>query len=155
MNALSSCTVFRSWLDFARRLVDDSERGKFWQALIAYALDGQEPKDDGGAAFGIFMLLRPTIDASNRRRADGRRGGLVSGGRFKPAKDTPKDTPEPTPKETRSEEDEEVEKEGEKEGEKRRSRAKTALALDLPFATVAFRDACSAGRITERRSGTL
>lgn len=73
-----SCTIFRSWLEYTSRLKDDADRGRFWQRIISYAMDGDIPADDGTAGYAAFSLIKPSIDASQRRRAAGRIGGLAS-----------------------------------------------------------------------------
>ena len=53
---------------------DDQTRLAVYDALTLYALDGIEPELTGGA-LGIFKLIKPQIDANNRRFENGQKGG--------------------------------------------------------------------------------
>lgn len=71
-----SLVFYRSFADAAKYLSDD-DRLRFFDGLVAYALDDQEPDFDGPAA-GMFLLIKPQIDANNRKYENGKRGGRPS-----------------------------------------------------------------------------
>ena len=48
---------------------------KLMLILIDYALDGVEPEEMSGIAESMFILMKPQIDANNRRYENGRKGG--------------------------------------------------------------------------------
>lgn len=58
---------FLSWIDAADALKSDSERGKFYTAVMHYAAYDTEPQLDGHLML-IFNLIRPIMDASKTRR---------------------------------------------------------------------------------------
>jgi len=68
-----SLVFYRSFADAAKYLPDE-ERLQFFDSLVAYALDGIEPELVGAAA-GMFLLVRPQIDANNRKYENGKKGG--------------------------------------------------------------------------------
>lgn len=45
-----------------------------YRAICGYAIDGEEPEIDG-IAKAIFLLVRPQIDANNKRYENGKKGG--------------------------------------------------------------------------------
>lgn len=51
-----------------------SEQGKVYKAVIDYAMDQIEP-DLTGVAKAIFVLIRPTLDASIKNYENGKKGG--------------------------------------------------------------------------------
>lgn len=53
---------------------DDQTRLAVYDALTQYALNGIEPELSGSAK-GIFKLIKPQIDANNRRFENGMKGG--------------------------------------------------------------------------------
>lgn len=68
-----SLVFYRSFAEAAKYLPDE-ERLQFFDSLVAYALDGVEPELVGSAA-GMFLLVRPQIDANNRKYENGKKGG--------------------------------------------------------------------------------
>lgn len=54
--------------------LDDATRLECYDAMTQYALSGIEPELDG-VAKAIFALIKPQIDANNRRYANGCKGG--------------------------------------------------------------------------------
>lgn len=77
-----------------------TQQGKIFQAICRYALYGEEPELKG-ASSAVFKLIKPQIDANNRRYENGKRGAEhgIKGGRPKNPKETPK-KPLTNPKET-------------------------------------------------------
>ena len=78
-----------------------SQQGKIYTAICRYALYGEEPELKG-ASSAVFKLIKPQIDANNRRYENGKKGGEhgIKGGRPKNPKGTPKkplDNPKGTP----------------------------------------------------------
>ena len=71
-----SLVFYRSFADAAKYLSDE-DRLRFFDGLIAYALNDQDPDFDGPAA-GMFLLIKPQIDANNRKYENGKRGGRPS-----------------------------------------------------------------------------
>ncbi len=64
---------YRSFAD-ALSTLDDSSFRTIVDAITAYALDDKEPELDGYLK-SIFVLIRPQIDANNRRYENGKKGG--------------------------------------------------------------------------------
>lgn len=77
-----------------------TQQGKIFQAICRYALYEEEPELKGASA-AVFMLVKPQIDANNRRYENGKKGAEhgVKGGRPKNPKETPK-KPLKNPKQT-------------------------------------------------------
>lgn len=50
-----------------------------YPALIEYALDGKEPKGLSDIAQGVFILVKPNIDASIARKENGKKFGKLGG----------------------------------------------------------------------------
>ena len=67
-------TFYRSYWEAIRRIRRKSDRLSALEAIIAYALDGTEPRLTYEAE-GVFILARPTLDASRRKAECGARGG--------------------------------------------------------------------------------
>ena len=69
----NSVVIYRS---FYEALASVSERSykKIMNAVMAYALDGIEPKLSG-MEYAIFALAKPQIDANNRKFENGKQGG--------------------------------------------------------------------------------
>lgn len=77
-----------------------AQQGKIYTAICRYALYGEEPELKGASA-AVFKLIKPQIDANNRRYENGKKGAEhgIKGGRPKNPKETPKE-PQANPKET-------------------------------------------------------
>lgn len=69
-----SFLFYKSFLDGIDRLSEE-EQLKAYRAISHYAVYGEEPKDDGGIGYLIFVMAKPQIDANNKRRASGKSGG--------------------------------------------------------------------------------
>ncbi len=78
-----SFVMYRSFVE-ALQSVDTETRLAVYDALSKYALDGIEP-DLNGIAAALFALMRPQIDANNKRRENGKLGAVhgAKGGRPK------------------------------------------------------------------------
>lgn len=77
-----------------------TQQGKIFQAICRYALYEEEPELKGASA-AVFRLVKPQIDANNRRYENGKKGAEhgVKGGRPKNPKETPNE-PLKNPKQT-------------------------------------------------------
>lgn len=64
---------YRSFADVYRNL-DDKQKIMFIDMILDYALDDVEPDGDG-LLVTMFALIRPQIDANNRRYENGKKGG--------------------------------------------------------------------------------
>lgn len=56
--------------------LDDANRLIIYDAVCEYALTGEIP-DISGVALAMFKLIKPQIDANNKRREAGRKGGYA------------------------------------------------------------------------------
>lgn len=69
--ARQQITFYHSFWDAIQKLRKKDDRLSILEAVIAYGLDGEvRPMTD--AAEGLFVLIKPTLDASNRK-SEGRR----------------------------------------------------------------------------------
>lgn len=77
-----------------------TQQGKIYTAICRYALYGDEPELKGASA-AVFKLIKPQIDANNRRYENGKKGAQhgIKGGRSKNPKETPRE-PQTNPKQT-------------------------------------------------------
>lgn len=64
---------YRSFVEAAKTL-NNRERLQLYDSIALYALDDIVP-EVSGAARGMFYLIKPQIDANNKRYASGRKGG--------------------------------------------------------------------------------
>ena len=64
---------YRSFYEAAKTL-DNSDRLTLYDAIAAYALDGIEP-ERSGVPGGMFLLMKPVIDANTQRYENGKKGG--------------------------------------------------------------------------------
>lgn len=69
-NARESFVFYRSFYEAVKNLPDDI-RGEILSALMEYALNGVEPENLSGIARGYMILMKPQIDANNRRYNNG------------------------------------------------------------------------------------
>ncbi|MBR7186895.1 MAG: hypothetical protein IKD43_05375 [Clostridia bacterium] len=87
-----SFIFYASFYEAIKELADNSQLAVL-RALIAYAVCGEEPQLSG-AERAVFLLMKPQIDANNRRYENGKRGGKfgILGGRPK-KEENPTKTP--------------------------------------------------------------
>lgn len=71
-----SFVFYRSFYDAAQCL-PDAERLQLFDALCAYALDG-EHEPQGGIVSAVLSVAKPVIDANRQRRESGKVGGRPS-----------------------------------------------------------------------------
>lgn len=91
----NSFVFYASYADALREL-PDTDRLKVMDAMMAYALEGEEMQLQG-VPKAIFLLIQPTMDANIRRYENGLKGAEhgVKGGR--PKKEKPQENPDETP----------------------------------------------------------
>lgn len=91
-----SFCFYRSFYD-AIKALPKKHQAQAIDAVLAYGLDGIEPTDADGVIQAIFALIRPQIDANNKRYINGRKGAEHGnkGGRPKNEKQA---IPKPKPK---------------------------------------------------------
>lgn len=65
---------YESFYD-ATKCLPDQTKLEAYRLLFEYALYGVEPESDDAIAVGFFKLMRPQIDANNKRRENGCKGG--------------------------------------------------------------------------------
>lgn len=82
----------------AIRELPESEKLKAYEMIFDYAFSGKEP-EERGIASAVFKLIKPQIDANNKRYENGVKGGEYGklGGRPKTPK-KPQENPKETPK---------------------------------------------------------
>lgn len=68
-------TFYRSFFEAIREL-DVADQAAAYNAICAYALDG-EPPDISGAAKAVFLLAKPNLDNSRRKAENGKLGGAA------------------------------------------------------------------------------
>lgn len=68
-----SFIFYRSYAEALRELPDE-QRLILYDAIMLYALDGKEPKLKG-IEKAIFALIRPQLQANNKRYENGKKGG--------------------------------------------------------------------------------
>jgi hypothetical protein len=89
-NKRDSFVFYRSFYE-AMEDLSDAEQLTIYKAIVIYALEGVEPNITGYPK-AIFKLIRPIIEANNKRWKNGKKGAEhgVKGGRPKKGKETPK-----------------------------------------------------------------
>lgn len=68
-----SFVFYRSFAESVKNLPPE-EYKKVMQSILDYALDGKEP-EQSGIEYTVFCLVKPQIDANNKRYENGRKGG--------------------------------------------------------------------------------
>lgn len=103
MQERSQFTFYRSFWDAVKGL-PKKDKLPVLEAIISYALDGENPKGLTQTQNAFFLLVKPNLDASRKKAANGKQGGSK-----------PKAKGKQTPSEKENEE--EIEKENEIEVE--------------------------------------
>lgn len=70
----TAITFFRSYHDCVSHL-DVNTQNQFFGALVRYAFVGKYPDDLPQHLHSLFIVVKPNIDASVKKREDGKRGG--------------------------------------------------------------------------------
>ena len=83
-----SMVFYRSFME-ATDSLEAEQYKKVLQMVLHYAMDGQMPEEQG-IEYCLFALMKPQIDANNKRYENGKKGAEFGklGGR--PKKETPK-----------------------------------------------------------------
>lgn len=68
-----SFVFYRSFAESVKNLPPE-EYKKVMQSILDYALDGKEP-EHSGIEYTVFCLVKPQIDANNKRYENGKKGG--------------------------------------------------------------------------------
>lgn len=87
--ARDSVVFYKSFYEAISTLQPD-EKLKAMEYIMEYALYDREP-DGNTAAYGMFLMARPQIDANNRRYESGKKGGRPSGDNQTETKEEPKE----------------------------------------------------------------
>ena len=69
-----SCVFYRSLYEGIMKLETDQQKLDCFMAFFEYALDGIEPDSDGVVGF-MFKMVKPAIDANNRKYEGNSKGG--------------------------------------------------------------------------------
>ncbi len=77
-----SFVFYRSFFE-AISLLPSEVQAEVYPAVVEYALNGKEPKGLSDIARGVFILVKPNIDASIARKENGKKFGKLGG---RPAK---------------------------------------------------------------------
>lgn len=76
--ARDSFVFYRSFYE-ALSLMPPEVQAEVYPALVEYALNGKEPKGLSDIAQGVFILVKPNIDASIARKENGKKFGKLGG----------------------------------------------------------------------------
>lgn len=76
--ARDSFVFYRSFFEAIKRMPIEVQT-EVYPALIEYALDSKEPKGLSDIAQGVFILVKPNIDASIARKENGKKFGKLGG----------------------------------------------------------------------------
>lgn len=92
-----SFIFYRSFFESAKTL-KTKDKLKFFESVCDYALNDIEP-DLEGPALGMFNLLKPQVDANNKRFENGKKGGRPKANqdetKAKPKRNRPQSKPQP------------------------------------------------------------
>lgn len=88
---------YRSFREAIRELPEE-ERLKCYEVILDYALDEVVP-NEVGISSAIFKLIKPQIDANNKRYENGKKGGRGNQTETKPKPNTNQDVTNNEPKE--------------------------------------------------------
>ena len=97
MENRDSCVFYASWLD-AIEAMPDNVRGEALMAILVYALRGETTEKQGAMTKVIMAMVKPQIEANNKRYENGCKGGEYGklGGR--PRKEITPNKPQENPK---------------------------------------------------------
>ena len=66
-----SIIFYSSFLQWIKTIQDDAERLKAYEYIIQYWLEWIEPEPENWIAYTVFLLVKPQLDANNKRYVDG------------------------------------------------------------------------------------
>jgi hypothetical protein len=113
-------TFYRSFWEAVQSL-PKKDKLPVLEAIISYALDGVVPTGLTQSQSAFFLLVKPNLDASRKKAANGKQGGS------KPKANASKEQTKKE-REKEKEKENEIEIEGEKEKEQRESKAAGSFA---------------------------
>lgn len=126
---------YKSFAEALADLDDPETELALYRAIVQYGLTGTAPKLTG-AASACFKLIRPQLDANQRRWENGIKGGR------------PKTKPKPKENQTETNpEPKEKEKEKEKENEKEKEKDARASIYNTPAYMRTIEELKKAGRL--------
>ena len=65
---------YKSFADACIAIKNSKERLKLYDAIVKYGLEGEELELEG-VPNAMFLLIKPQIDANNRKYENGKKGG--------------------------------------------------------------------------------
>lgn len=149
--------IFYASFHQALRELPDKDQLRLYQAIAEYALTGVEPELDG-VAKGMFSLIKPQINANNKRYVNGCKGAQFGklGGRPKKnpesVEEKPRNNPEKTPNEPL--ENPENQKEKRKEPKEKNKNIYNPLsATNVAFPLIAAEDIIGAAGVMVKMPG--
>lgn len=74
-----SVVMYGSWLETARKWLDEDDVCRVMVQLMEYGLSGKVPENTNKNMAIIFDMARPNIDANIKKKVDGRKGGRKPG----------------------------------------------------------------------------
>ena len=116
-------TFYKSYWDAIEEL-PAKQQLPILKAIIRYALFGEEPDSLSSVCRAVFLLVKPTLDASRKKSESGKRGGKSDKANGKQTESKP----EANDKQSTSEKEKENEKENEKEVERENDKRSTTEA---------------------------
>lgn len=73
MDGRDSFVFYRSFYEAIKKLKDKDKLAAY-NAICNYALNGEDALNDGSAA-AVYCLIKPLVDANNKRYENGKKGG--------------------------------------------------------------------------------
>ncbi len=134
-------TFWRGWYNQARKF-PDAQRLAWYDAVLAYAFDGEEPKEPNGdltlaIAAGAVESVRATIEISRKRREIGSKGGAKRKQSASKAEANTKQTRSKTKANRNQEQDQEQEQDQDQDHNGNRSLVKATTATKKQPPTIA------------------
>lgn len=74
MDERGQFTFYRSFWEAVKGL-PKKDKLPILESIISYALDGIEPSNLTQSQFAFFLLVKPTLDSSRKKAANGKQGG--------------------------------------------------------------------------------
>ena len=74
-NFNESFVYYASFARMIARIPDRDLRLQAYEMVFDYAIEGIEPQLDNWVLAMVFHAVQPQIDANNKRRANGKKGG--------------------------------------------------------------------------------
>lgn len=132
MDERGQFTFYRSFWEAVKGL-PKKDKLPILEAIISYALDGVEPSGLSQSQLAFFLLVKPTLDSSRKKAANGKQGGKSGKANGKANGKQMISKPQANGKHPVSEKEKENEKEIEIEGEKDKEQTESAPNSGKPF----------------------